>query len=129
MNVLRLYIHVALINKQPLSQVSANCCLMKAICPESDDPRLVNFQITMLVVFVTGFCYDDEPKSSERWLRLDSDLRGWRDSLPAAFLPTFQAEPTEDNPCGTVTFANDIHGLPKSIFPDDFFYPIAYIAS
>lgn len=109
-NVLRLYIHVALSNRQPLSQASVNCCLMEGICSEADDPRLINARITMFVVSMIGFCYDGDPKSSERWSRLDNDLRQWKETLPAAFLPTFQSQPSKYQPCGTLLFANDIHG-------------------
>lgn len=110
MNVLRLYIHVALINRQPLSQASVNCCLMEGIFSKAEDPRVVNARITMLVVSVIGFCYDGHPQSSERWLKLNNDLIQWKETLPAAFLPTFQTQPCEDQPYGIVSFANDIHG-------------------
>lgn len=66
MNILRLYIHVALINEQPLSRASVNCCLMQGICSDTNEPRLVNASITMLVVSVRDFFYDGHPKSSER---------------------------------------------------------------
>ncbi|KAM0721767.1 hypothetical protein Q7P37_002692 [Cladosporium fusiforme] len=111
MNVVRLYIHVAVIDKQPLSQAVLNCCLIKNMWPNADDPHSVNAQITMLVACVTGVCYDEEPKSSERWLRLSNRLDEWRATMPAAFLPTFQSQPSDDHPCGIVTFANDIHGM------------------
>lgn len=43
-------------------------------------------------------------------LKLNNDLDQWKETLPAPFLPTFQTKPSEYQPCGIISFANDIHG-------------------
>lgn len=116
MNVLRLYIHVALIDKRPLLQVSLNCCLMESICSDPSDARRVNANIVMLVASVLDYCYDKGPKSMERWHGLVGRLTAWSEAMPAAFNPLLETEPDEENPFGRIVFANDIHGTLVNIF-------------
>lgn len=100
LNVLRLYIHVALVNERPLSQASINCCVLEGIFSDADDPRLVNSRITTLVVSAIGACYDGDPKSSERWSRLDNDSNEWKRPYQRLSYPRSKANRANINPVG-----------------------------
>lgn len=110
MNALRLYIHVALVNKQPLPQAIPSCCLTSSICPNFEDPRVINARITVLVARVLDYCYDEKPKCLERWQDLDDELDAWKSGLPASFQPMLEVDADADQPFGNIMFANDVHG-------------------
>lgn len=111
MNALRLYIHVALVNKRPLPQAIPSCCLTSSICPDPTDPRVINARITILVARVLDFCYDDEPKTQQRWQGLADDLAEWKAKLPDAFQPMLETLANASQPFGNILFANDVHGM------------------
>lgn len=110
MNALRLYIHVALVNKRPLPQAIPSCCLTASMSTDPQDPRRVNGQITVLVARVLDYCYDSGPKTAERWQGLFDDLEGWKDKLPASFQPILDDYGGTDKPFGNIVFVNDVHG-------------------
>ena len=110
MNVLRLYIHVAWVNKQPLQQVRLNCCLMPKICPDPRDSRRWNASVTLMVARVLDYCYDEEPKTKERWLDLHGHFENWQREKPAAFEPIYEGLAEPDYPFGKIVFANEVHG-------------------
>jgi hypothetical protein len=110
MNALRLYIHVALVNKRPLPQAIPSCCLTSSICPSPEDPRVVNARVTVLVAKILDYCYDDEPKTRLRWQALDDDLAEWKTNLPASFQPMLETRANASQPFGSILFANDVHG-------------------
>lgn len=111
MNALRLYIHVALVNKRPLPQAIPSCCLTSSICPDPTDPRVINARITILVARVLDYCYDDEPKTQQRWQGLADDLAEWKAKLPDAFQPMLETLANASQPFGNILFANDVHGM------------------
>lgn len=110
LNALRLYIHVALVNKRPLPQAIPSCCLTSSICPSPDDPRVINARITVLVARVLDYCYDDKPKTQQRWQGLKDDLTEWKSDLPASFQPMLETSVNASQPFGHILFANDVHG-------------------
>jgi hypothetical protein len=110
MNALRLYIHVALVNKQPLPQVIPSCCLTSSICQNLQDPRVINARITVLVARVLDYCYDQKAKSLERWQGLEDDLAAWKSDLPASFQPMLDIDTGNGWLFGNIVFANDVHG-------------------
>lgn len=110
MNALRLYIHVALVNKRPLPQVIPSCCLTSSISPNQDDPRVINARITVLVARILDYCYDDEPKIQQRWQGLYDNLAEWKSKLPASFQPMLETLANASQPFGSILFANDVHG-------------------
>jgi hypothetical protein len=111
MNALRLYIHVALVNKRPLLQAIPSCCLTSSICPDPTDPRVINARITILVARVLDYCYDHEPKTQQRWQDLSDDLTEWKAKLPDAFQPMLETFANASQPFGNILFANDVHGM------------------
>ena len=111
MNALRLYIHVALVNKRPLPQAIPSCCLTSKICPDPKDARVINARITVLVARVLDYCYDDEPKTQQRWQGLYDDLAEWKLNLPAPFQPMLETSANDGQPFGNILFANDVHGV------------------
>jgi len=110
MNALRLYIHVALVNKRPLPQAIPSCCLTSKICPDPEDPRVINARMTVLVARVLDYCYDNEPKTQQRWQGLYDDLTEWNSELPASFKPMLETLANASQPFGNILFANDVHG-------------------
>lgn len=111
MNALRLYIHVALVNKRPLPQAIPSCCLTSKICADPKDPRVINARITVLVARVLDYCYDDEAKTQQRWQGLYDDLAEWKSNLPASFQPMMETLANASQPFGSILFANDVHGM------------------
>jgi hypothetical protein len=120
MNALRLYIHVALVNKQPLPQVIPSCCLTSSICQNLDDPRVINAKITVLVARVLDYCYDQQVKSLERWQDLEDELAAWKSDLPASFQPMLEIDAADGQPFGNIVFANDVHGKSPRPSPKTF---------
>lgn len=116
MNALRLYIHVALVSKRPLPQSIPSCCLTSSICPSPDDPRAINARVTILVARTLDYCYDEQPKTLQRWQGLCDELDNWKVNLPASFQPMLETDASVDPPFGNIMFANDVHGTSKRLY-------------
>jgi hypothetical protein len=100
MKALRLYIHVALVNKQPLSQATPSCCLTSSIRTNIEDLRVINARITVLVARVLDYCYDQKTKPLEKWQELSDDLISWKFYMPASFHPMLGTDDDAYKPFG-----------------------------
>lgn len=72
---------------------------------------MINARITVLVARVLDYCYDDEPKTQQRWQGLYNDLAGWKSTLPASFQPMLETQANASKLFGNILFANDVHGM------------------
>ena len=71
---------------------------------------MINARMTVLVARVLDYCYDNEPKTQQRWQGLYDDLTEWNSELPASFKPMLETLANASQPFGNILFANDVHG-------------------
>lgn len=110
-NVLRLYMHVAWTKRRSLPAVERNCTWMCDMLPIPNDSALWNTKILMLNARTINYCYDDQPKSPERWMILNALAEDWMARKPACFEPIFHQAPIDGEPFPTIMFAGEVHGM------------------